>query len=462
MGAGKTTLGPELAARLGREFVSVDAYVEQRAGTTIAELFSERGEPAFRELEEEAALEILGQRIPAVVELGGGAVTSGATRAALPANGFTVHLEASADEAWARVAGSDRPLARNVQEFRSLHEQRAPLYEEVADGSARDADGVVLAAAGIHVEEGAVGRIAALVVGDGPVELVIDATVSALHGDRVRAELGGRLIGSHDVPPGEASKTVAEASRLWSALRLDRSGTVVAVGGGTALDLAGFAASTFLRGVAWVPVPTTLVAQVDAAIGGKTAVDLPEGKNLVGTFHWPARVIVDPELLATLPEDERENGLAEVVKTGLLAGEPVWELPTAERVRRCAAFKAAVCLRDPHDRGVRAQLNLGHTFAHALEAASDYGLPHGRAVALGLIAACKLSGLEDEARLVQELLHPRPAAVDREAAWAALSRDKKTVDGRARLVLLEAPGAPRVCVEVDEPALRAALDELIA
>ena len=125
-------------------------------------------------------------------------------------------------------------------------------------------------------------------------------------------------------------------------------------------------------------------------------------------------------------------------------------------------FKAAVCLRDPHDRGVRAQLNLGHTFAHALEAASDYGLPHGRAVALGLVAACRLSGLEDEARLVQELLHPRPAAVDREAAWAALSRDKKTVGGRARLVLLEALGAPRVGVEVDEPALRAALDELIA
>ena len=462
MGAGKTTLGPELAARLGREFVSVDAHVEQQAGTTIAELFSERGEPAFRELEEEAASEILRRRVPAVVELGGGAVTSSATREVLATHGFTVHLEASADEAWSRVAGSDRPLARDAQEFRSLYERRAPLYEDVADASARDADGVVLAAAGIDVEEGAVGRLAELVVGDGPVELVIDTTVSSLHGDRVRAALGGRLAASHEVPPGEASKTVAHAAQLWSALRLDRSGTVVAVGGGTALDLAGFVASTFLRGVAWVPVPTTLVAQVDAAIGGKTAVDLPEGKNLVGTFHWAARVIADPELLATLPEEERENGLAEVVKTGLLAGEPVWELPTAEQVRRCAAFKAAVCLRDPHDRGVRAQLNLGHTFAHALEAASDYGLPHGRAVALGLVAACRLSGLENEARLVEELLHPRPAGVDREAAWAALARDKKVVDGRARLVLLDAPGAPRLGVEIDEASLRAALDELIA
>ena len=289
-----------------------------------------------------------------------------------------------------------------------------------------------------------------LVPGDGPLELVIDANVAAIHGDRVRAALGDRLAAVHEVPPGEESKSIDEASRLWSALRLDRSGTVVAVGGGTALDLAGFTASTYLRGVAWVSVPTTLVAQVDAAIGGKTAVDLPEGKNLVGTFHWPARVIVDPELLATLPEEERENGLAEVVKTGLLAGEPVWELPTAEQVRRCAAFKAAVCLRDPHDRGTRAQLNLGHTFAHALEAASDYALPHGRAVALGLVAACRCLGLDDEARLVDELLRPERAAVDREVAWAALARDKKAVAGRARLVLLEAPGKPRIGVEVDE------------
>ncbi len=462
MGAGKSTLGPVLAARLGRDFVEVDAHIQKRTGRSIPELFSERGEAAFRELEEETAVEILARRPAAVVELGGGAVRSDATRDALAAHAFTVHLETSADEAWERVAGSDRPLARDADAFRSLFDERAPLYDEVAAGVACDADGVMLVAAGIRVEGGAVAHLAELVPGDGSLTLVIDATVAAIHGDRVRSALGDRLAGSHEVPAGEASKTIAHATRLWSALRLDRSGTVVAVGGGTALDLAGFTASAYLRGVAWVPVPTTLVAQVDAAIGGKTAVDLPEGKNLVGTFHWPARVIVDPELLATLPEAERENGLAEVVKTGLLAGEPVWELPTAEQVRRCAAFKAAVCLRDPHDRGVRAQLNLGHTFAHALEAASDYSLPHGKAVALGLLAACRLSGLEDEARLVEELLRPQPARVDREAAWAALVRDKKAVAGRARLVLLDAPGKPRLGVEVDEREIRTALDALIA
>jgi 3-dehydroquinate synthase len=200
---------------------------------------------------------------------------------------------------------------------------------------------------------------------------------------------------------------------------------------------------------------------VDAAIGGKTAVDLPEAKNLVGAFHWPAETIVDLTLLETLPEAERANGLAEVVKSGLLAGEPLWELPLEEQVRRTAAFKAAICLRDPFERGERAQLNLGHTFAHALEAASDYTLSHGHAVALGLLAALRLSGLEDEARRVEDLLHPVPARVDQETAWQALLRDKKGREGFPRLVLLEKPGKAKWDVEVDPAAARAALDALI-
>jgi 3-dehydroquinate synthetase len=199
---------------------------------------------------------------------------------------------------------------------------------------------------------------------------------------------------------------------------------------------------------------------VDAAIGGKTAVDLPEGKNLVGAFHWPVRTVIDPATLGTLPEAELANGLAEVVKTGLLAGEALWELPRDEQVRRAAAFKTAVCLRDPHDRGERAQLNLGHTFAHALEAAAGFELPHGRAVALGLLAALRLSGLDTKA--VEETLRPEPVRVDRDAAWAALARDKKVVDGVPRLVLLEALGKPRIGVELPEADVRAALDSLIA
>jgi 3-dehydroquinate synthetase len=201
---------------------------------------------------------------------------------------------------------------------------------------------------------------------------------------------------------------------------------------------------------------------VDAAIGGKTAVDLPGGKNLVGSFHWPVRVVIDPATLETLPNEELENGMAEVVKTGLLMGTPVWELPLVDIVRRGAAFKAAVCLADPHDRGPRNQLNLGHTFGHALEAAAGYELPHGRAVALGMLAALRLSGNESAVAAVRSQLDPKPVRVDREAAWAALARDKKTVAGTPRLVLLQRWGEPTWGNELPAADVRAALDDLIA
>jgi 3-dehydroquinate synthetase len=264
----------------------------------------------------------------------------------------------------------------------------------------------------------------------------------------------------HTLPSGEAAKGVDALAGLWDELGVGRDGRIVAIGGGTTLDTAGFAAATFLRGVDWVAVPTTLVAQVDAAIGGKTGIDLTAGKNLVGAFHLPSRVVADPGVLATLPEAERRQGLAEVVKTGLLAGRPLWELPEPEMVRACAAFKCAVVLSDPLEQGRRAILNLGHTFAHALEASSGYSLPHGDAVALGLLGALRLSGQPTE--LVDEVLAPRPVRVDRDAAWAALGRDKKGRGGRPRLVLLRAPGDPVWGVERPDAEIRAALDSLIA
>jgi len=197
------------------------------------------------------------------------------------------------------------------------------------------------------------------------------------------------------------------------------------------------------------------VGQVDAAIGGKTGLDLAEGKNLVGAFHWPARTVVDPALLETLPEIEAAQGRAELVKTSLLAGREL-------DVGGAAAFKTAVCLADPHERGRRAILNLGHTFGHALEAASGFRLRHGDAVALGLLAALGLSGNEDGLAIVRRELDPKPVAVDRERAWAALQRDKKRAAGRVRLVLLPRNGEPEHGVEVPEDDVRRALDELIA
>ena len=360
MGAGKTTI----ARALGLPHVETDADVP-------IELFDE-GEPAFRAREAEVAREVLARSEPVVVDLGGGAVTTPEVRALLEEHATVVWIDVDVDVAWQRVEGSDRPLARSYEEFKRLYEERQPVYAEVADVVARDADDVVLAAAGIHVEHGALQRLGELVPGEGAVALVSDPHVAGIHGMDAQLALGTRLAETHELPPGEEAKTLAALDRLWQDLRLDRSGTIVALGGGCTTDAAGFAAAAYLRGIAWTPVPTSLVAQVDAAIGGKTAIDLPQGKNLVGAFHWPARTVVDPALLETLPEPQRLEGMAEVVKAGLLAGEPFWELPDDELVRRCAAFKAAICLRDPLERGERAVLNLGHTFAHALEAAAGY------------------------------------------------------------------------------------------
>ena len=459
MGAGKSTLGPEVAARLARPFIDLDRDLEQDLGSTIPEFFEQRGESAFRLQEERHTIAALRLPDPAVIALGGGAVQTASIRNELLERAFTVLLDVDPAKAWERSAGSGRPLARDESEFHALFERRRGLYEEVADARAHDVDDAVLAAAGVHVRLGSLEQLGSLVPGDGAAAFVADPHVGGIYGAAAQIALGPRFVSVHEVPQGEAAKTSAVVERLWSELRLDRHGLVVALGGGSTTDVAGFVAATYLRGVDWVAVPTTLVGQVDAAIGGKTAIDLPHGKNLVGAFHWPACVVVDPATLETLPEELRLEGMAEVVKTGLLAGEPLWELPEPQLVRRCAAYKAGVCLRDPHDRGERAVLNLGHTFAHALEAAAGYdGITHGRAVALGLLAALRLSGRP--ADVVEQVLAPTPVRVDRERAWSALQRDKKVRDGELRLVLLGDDG-PFVEAR-PAAAVRSALDELIA
>jgi shikimate kinase/3-dehydroquinate synthase len=391
MGAGKSTLGPLLADRLGRAFVSVDAVVEERTGETVAALFDGRGEGAFRQLEEKVALDHLGRRAPSVIEIGGGGLASPATWAALAESAFTLLLETTPEEAWQRVAGTDRPLARDPEGFRALFEERRELYARAADGRARDVDDAVLAAAGIRLgprDEAA---------GDA---VVADERVAGLYGIEATALVAG----------GERSKSIAEAERLWRALRLERGSTLVAVGGGTTLDLGGFVAATYLRGISWIAVPTTLVAQVDAAIGGKTAVNLPEGKNLVGAFHQPVAVLADVTTLATLPEREYRAGLGEVAKYALMdtgtdstaVASALGAQQTAIEARdpavlttlvaRCAAIKAHVVSSDPLERtGLRATLNYGHTFAHALETVGHHGLHHGEAVAVGLVFAGALA-----------------------------------------------------------------------
>jgi shikimate kinase/3-dehydroquinate synthase len=434
MGAGKTTIGALVAAQIGRRLIDLDREIERSLQRTIPEVFQEEGEAAFRVIEAERTLETLWRERPAVISLGGGAVETPAIRKALREHALTVLLDVEVDEAWERVREGARPLAEDAEQFRALYERRQRLYDEAADVRARDVDDVLLAALGIEFGGEPEGDA-----------LIADKRVLELH----PLELGS----THTV----RTKTLAEAERIWDELRIGRDGTIVGYGGGSTTDVAGFVAAAYMRGVRWISVPTTLVGQVDAGIGGKTGVDLSDGKNLVGAFHYPDRVMIRPELLATLPPEERRNGMSEVVKTGLLAGRPLWELPEEEMIRACAAFKAGVCLADPFERkGRREILNLGHTFGHALEAASDYRLGHGEAVALGLTAALRLSGLE-----IPDVLDVEPVRVDRERAWAALQRDKKAREGRIRLVLLEGPGKP-VVREAEPQEVRAALAELIA
>ena len=438
MGAGKSTVGASVAEATARPFVDLDALVERRHGP-IPELFA-RGEAEFRRIEEETLAEVLAGP-ESVIALGGGTVLSPLNRERLRVRAFTVYLDVDVETAWARVRGSDRPLAQREDEFRRLYAARQQAYEEAAEAAADDADGVLLRALGVVVRGS--------VVAGPPIAVVADERVLELHDPPFDAPV-------HLVPSGEAAKTLAVAERLWSQLELGRDGTIVAFGGGSTTDVAGFVAATYLRGVRWVAVPTTLTGQVDAAIGGKTGINTTDGKNLAGAFHFPEQVVIDPDILRTLPDRERRAGMAEVVKTGLLAGRELWSLPEEEMIRACAAYKAGVVLSDPYEtEGRRAVLNLGHTFAHALEAGSGYRVPHGEAVALGLLAALRLSGLPTDA--VEEVLRPEPVEADLDSAWAALERDKK---GPGVFVLLEAPGKP-VVTTVPEADARTALAALV-
>ena len=440
MGAGKTKLGRELAGLTNRPFVDTDKEIEKRFGP-VPELF-ERGEPEFRRIEEQIVAEALAGPT-AVIALGGGAVLSESTRKRLRHTAFVAWVTVDVDTAWSRVRNSGRPLARDREEFGHLFEERAEVYDLLAQGTGEDASSLLLES--LHV------ILSSEIACDATV--IADERVASLH--ELTAVDSAKLT-TYLVPAGEQAKTPAVVERLWNELELGRDGWIIGFGGGSTTDVAGFIAATHLRGVRWVAVPTTLVGMVDAAIGGKTGINTEQGKNLAGAFHFPWEVRIDPRFLATLPPEERRAGMAEVVKTGLLAGEALWERPDEQMIGACAAFKSAVVLSDPYERqGRRAILNLGHTFAHALEAGSGYELRHGDAVALGLLAALRLSGRPTD--VVEEVLAPQPVRVDRDRAWDALLRDKK---GALNLVLLGDDGG--YVTQVPEADVKRALDELIA
>jgi shikimate kinase/3-dehydroquinate synthase len=424
-----------------------------------------------------------------VIALGGGSVLSERTRQAL-SDHVTVLLDVDPETAWERVSGSverlgERPLARDWQSFRELYESRASLYEQLADAilvdlprgaGARAAHALralssapvgsrmlwahsssgeypVLVSRGLlgGLDEPALDRIWPLQRARSRRFCVSDETVMGLYGERL-----GEMAGTVAITPGERHKTLASAERVWQALAgagMTRADHVVALGGGVVGDLAGFCAGTYQRGVPVVQVPTTLVAQVDSAYGGKTGVDLPAAKNYVGVYHQPAGVLVDPETLTTLAPAELAAGWVEVLKTALIAGGWLWQTVAAgdevdQRVIfECARTKLAAVAADERDGGRRQVLNLGHTVGHALETATGYArYRHGEAVGLGLLAALGLSGQAPLREQVRELMlaHGLPVNIDRDVpldgVLQAITRDKKRVGADVPFVLVNAPG----------------------
>jgi shikimate kinase / 3-dehydroquinate synthase len=503
MGAGKSRAATEVARALGVPALDSDLLLEQRLGHSIAREFELHGEAPFREREEEVAAELLAAAgAGTVVALGGGGVLSERIRGALEPH-LTVLLDVDVNTAWQRAQGEDRPLARDREAFAALFAERRGLYEGLADAILPSADAAARAVGALRSlaaaprgtrllwASAASGEYPVL-VGSGllahggwsqevwPVDrgvsrgwCVSDDAVAALHApppDAVQALIS--------IPSGEQHKTLATAEEVWRALvqrGMTRADHLVALGGGVVGDLAGFCAATYQRGVPVVQVPTTLVAQVDSAYGGKTGVDLPEAKNYVGAYHQPIGVLVDPDTLHTLPRAELEAGWVEVLKTALIAGGELWrgvaaDEPLNERtILACARTKLAVVAEDERDGGRRQVLNLGHTVGHAIETATGYArYRHGEAVGLGLLAALRLSGQDALREQVRELLsgHGLPVRLEGaevEQVVEMTARDKKRLGAGAAVpfVLVHAPGDVRIGCHVARDELRAAVAELV-
>jgi shikimate kinase/3-dehydroquinate synthase len=497
MGAGKSTA---LAAARdgGLKTTEIDELMEKTLGKSISAAFEEDGEAAFRAREAEVVGSLLDEADGGAIALGGGSVLSDRVREAL-ARHLVVWLQVDAREAWRRIARSDRPLARSAEGVAKLMEERLPYYDSLADAILPPGDrGLVDRAmpsllALAELPAGTKMLWAASASGEYPVfagpgvletELwplpgqrfcVTDTTVGALYAERL-----GPLAGRFEVEPGESAKTMAEAERVLREMAragVTREDHVVALGGGVVGDLAGLCAHLYQRGVQVIQVPTTLVGQVDSAYGGKTGVDLPEGKNYAGAYQLPAGVLADTSTLTSLPREELAAGFVELLKTGLLAGGELWERSRAldaldpnglaDLIFACARYKCEVVAADERDGGQRAVLNLGHTVGHAIEAASGYErYRHGEAIGLGLLAALRLSDgpqLRDE---VESILrrHGLPVAldpaVDIDQTLDALQRDKKRTAEGVGFVLLTEPGAPRIGELVDPAKVRAAVEEL--
>ena len=524
MGSGKSSVGPHLARRMNRPFIDLDAVIEADAGRSVAEIFSSEGEAGFREREArnlQRALEGTGS----VIAVGGGAPMRDDNWQRIRDGNCVIALTAEPEELARRLNGSrDRPLlqAGGPSVIASLLPQRLSRYLEADVVMKTDGIGPAevaqqlqerLSGSGVHripinvpgfPHEVAVGYglrhlVAETIRRDFPSPLgglpaaliVTDSVVGERHGGPLREALTGAGFTSqlHLVPAGEAAKELAVLAGIYEALAaagVDRHGTLIALGGGSIGDVTGFAAATWLRGIRYFQIPTTLLAMVDSSIGGKTAINLPAGKNLAGAVHQPSAIFCDLDYLATLPRDEYRAALAEVIKAALIADRSFVEWLSAalpallsrearsvrEAATRSIGIKATVVARDPSETGERALLNYGHTVGHALERVLGFGqIRHGEAVAWGmevaarislLTGACPAQSLAVQHHLLDEagLLVDRPA-VPHAKLIDAMRHDKKSQSGEPRWVLLREVGRAEYGRRVEPSIVRTALAEVL-
>lgn len=492
-GSGKSTIGRLLAARLGLPFTDLDAVIVETNGRSIPQIFAEEGEPGFRAREKQALAD-MGARTRHVVALGGGALLNPECRALAEANGEVLCLACTLETLCQRIdnAPGSRPLAGGRAALEKLMANRAAHYasfprrldvtngtpETLAEaaetlfGAWRIDSGDVPSRvfAGCNLIAGLGEEAASLGLGKRAV-VVCDSNTDPLYGERVEASL--RAVGVETfrtvIAAGESTKTLATVQSIWGAfLRagLARDDFAVAVGGGVVGDLTGFAAATWMRGIRWVNVSTTLLSMVDASTGGKTGCDLPEAKNLVGAFHSPSLVLADVDTLASLPAREVRCGLAEAIKHAFIADPGLLDiLPTGTTgvspvdlsafVARALAVKVRCVREDPLEKNIRGKLNLGHTVGHAVEVVSDFNIQHGEAVAIGTVEEARLAvrlGLAP-ADWPDQVAAPfarvglptsLPEGCTFESLVPVMKRDKKKKGGVVRFALPCAPGDVRL------------------
>lgn len=496
MGCGKSTVGPKLASRLAVSFLDLDAQIETESGVSIEELFS-KGESLFRAKELEAIRGTLG--FGGVVALGGGAYVQPEVQQLLESE-TVVFLDASHDECWKRIAAdnSHRPLAKSQSQSLKLWKSRQESYRKAttsvcangqADSIANEieklvrwptAKAVVNNAQPYPIYFDSLDNIGESIAKLAPTRclLVTDSTVGSLYSAQVQDSVINAGVACDVVtfPAGEESKsmeTLHQLARRAVSLKLDRHSLVIGLGGGVTGDIAGFLAATLFRGIDVVHIPTTLLAMVDSSVGGKTGINLPEGKNLLGAFWQPKMVWVDIAVLDSLESRHYKAGLGEVLKYGLLSGKELWndalqwchgELQRSaieSVIRRCIKYKAWVVGKDPLEKlGLRVLLNLGHTIGHAIEKQYGYGtFLHGEAVGLGILGTLKISHASQcyevakQALMSAGLPHELESTVTK-ITMDAVAGDKKHVGSSLQFIYVNAVGEPEVRLTSQEELVK--------